>query len=270
MSERSFHFIPSHRVEYLKKINNLSSDHIIIDLEDGVPEHLIDKGKENILKYIKNCPLKNIWVRIHNEESKYFEMDLNFIGQLPNVGIVIPKFNPENWAKYPDNKKKIIIIETLRDLNQILIFSKELMRMNLFAIGLGLEDMLTDFYQSNELLKKLIDQIKTHFIIVSKPICNILLDGVFTNYKDKKLFDDDCQKSFSLGYNGRFSIHPDQISIINRIFNVNEDDYTHAQKIISLSKNENNPGYSIVEGELITPPKIAKSKTIINTRGKNE
>jgi len=31
------------------------------------------------------------------------------------------------------------------DLNRISFFSNELIRMKLFAIGLGLEDMLTDF-----------------------------------------------------------------------------------------------------------------------------
>jgi len=268
MPNRSFHFIPSHRAEYLKKINNLPSDHIIIDLEDGVPESLIDKGKENILKYVKNCTLKNIWVRIHDEESKYFEKDMRFIDQLLDVGVVIPKFKPENWGKYLKKKKKIVLIETLSDLNQILFYSNELKGMNLFAIGLGLEDMLTDFYQSNESLKKLINQIKTHFIILTKPICNLLLDGIYTNYKDNKLFDDDCYRSFSLGFNGRFSIHPNQISIINKTFNVNEDDYKYAQKIISLSKKENKPGYSIVNGVLITPPKLAKSKTIINAGDK--
>ena len=268
MPDRSFHFIPSHRTEYLKKINNLPSDHIIIDLEDGVPEHLIDQGKENILKYIKNCTLKNIWVRIHDEESKYFEKDLSFIDQLPDVGVVIPKFKPDNWKKYPINKKKIILIEDLRDLNRISFFANELNRMNLFAIGLGLEDMLTDFYQSNESLINLINQIKAHFIIINKPICSTLLDGVFTNYRDNELFDEDCQGSFLFGFNGRFSIHPNQIDIINKIYNVNEDDYKYAQKIISLSKNENNLGYSIVNGILITPPKIAKSKTIINTGSK--
>ena len=45
MLDRSFHFIPSHRTEYFKKINTLAADHIIIDLEDGVPEDRIDKGK---------------------------------------------------------------------------------------------------------------------------------------------------------------------------------------------------------------------------------
>jgi len=268
MSDRSFHFIPSHRTEYFKKINNLSADHIIIDLEDGVPEDRIDKGKANILKYVKNSTLKNIWIRIHDEESKYFDDDLDFLMKLPGIGVVIPKFRPDNWKKYPINKKKIILIENLMDLNRISLFSNELIRMNLFAVGLGLEDMLTDFYQSNESLINLINQIKAHFIIINKPICSMLLDGVFTNYRDNELFDKDCQGSILFGFNGRFSIHPNQIDIINKIYNVNEDDYKYAQKIISLSKNENNLGYSIVNGTLITPPKIAKSKTIINTGGK--
>jgi citrate lyase subunit beta / citryl-CoA lyase len=268
MPDRSFHFIPSHRTDYLKKINNLSADHIIIDLEDGVPEHLIDQGKENILKYVKNSTLKNIWIRIHDEESKHSDDDLDFLMNLPDIGVVIPKFRPANWNKYPINKKKIILIESLMDLNRISFFSNELIRMKLFAIGLGLEDMLTDFYQSNESLINLINQIKAHFIIINKPICSILLDGVFTNYRDKELFDEDCQDSFLFGFNGRFSIHPNQIEIINKIYNVNEDDYKYAQKIISLSKNEKNSGYSVVNGTLMTPPKIAKSKTIIKVGSK--
>ena len=84
----------------------------------------------------------------------------------------------------------------------------------------------------------------------------------------EELFDKDCQGSFLLGFDGRFSIHPNQIDIINKIYNVNEDDYEYAQKIISLSKNEKNSGYSVVNGTLMTPPKIAKSKTIIKVGNK--
>lgn len=269
MYNRSFHFIPSHRKEFFRKLNHLSADHFVIDLEDGVPETLLDIGKKNILEFANNCKNKNIWIRVHNEESEYFNDDLQFVEKFPNWGIIIPKFKPKSWEKYILFKKKIILIESLMDLNQILLFSNELKKMDLFAIGLGLEDMLTGFYQNNESLKNLINHIRANFISINKSICNILLDGVFTNYKDNELFYEDCKKSLSYGYSGRFSIHPNQISIINNIYNINEDDYKYAQKIISLSKQKDYPGYSIIDGMLLTPPKIEKSKTILS-KGLND
>jgi citrate lyase subunit beta / citryl-CoA lyase len=275
MADKSFHFIPSHRAEYFSKIKYISADHIIFDLEDGVPQNLIYKGKENILNFINNLGssnnnLNNIWIRIHDIESKHFKNDLEFIRQLPDIGLIIPKFKPCDWKNYPINKKKIILIESLDDLNQISLFSNELKKINLFAMGLGLEDMLSEFYQPNESLKYLTNQIKAYFVITNKPICSILLDCVFTNYRDNILFNDDCQDSFSFGFNGRFSIHPNQIDIINNTYIVGVNAYKHAQKIISLSKNSSHTGYSIIDGVLITPPKVAKSKTILKKGSTHE
>lgn len=133
MYNRSFHFIPSHRKEFFRKLNHLSADHFVIDLEDGVPETLLDIGKKNILEFANNCKNKNIWIRVHNEESEYFNDDLQFVEKFPNWGIIIPKFKPKSWEKYILFKKKIILIESLMDLNQILLFSNELKKNGLIC-----------------------------------------------------------------------------------------------------------------------------------------
>ena len=214
--------------------------------------------------------MQNIWVRIHNNESTHFQNDLEFMNQLNDVGIVIPKFNPSNWKKYPIDTKKIILIETIRDLFDVSNFTNVLREINIFAIGFGLEDMLTDFYQSNKSLYKLINFLKGYFIICNKPICNNLLDSVYTGYNDKGSFEVNCHESYSFGFSGRFSIHPKQLGIINKTYDINEDVYNHAKRIVSLAGQNHHLGYSIKDGILLTPPKLAKSKTIINKGLENE
>jgi len=268
MKNRSFHFIPAHKIAFFDKINFLNADHIIFDLEDGVPENEIELARKNILNYSTEDSDSSFWIRIHELGSKFYQDDLNLIKNLKNIGIVIPKFRPSSILEFPQYLKKIVLIESLEDLTDLSFEKANLQKANLFGIGLGLEDMLTDFFQKNEDLEGLIKHIKSQFVINSKSFVQILISGVFTDYKNTLGLKKESLENYGLGFDGCFSIHPSQIEIINKIFDISKENLEQAKKIMTLPKDNKNPGYSIIDGVLITPPKLAKAKTIIK-RGEN-
>jgi len=265
MLSRSFHFIPAHKFELLNKIKELNSDHFILDLEDGVPSDFKNVARENIKKLNLKNKKGNFWVRINDINSIHFKNDIELILGLSNIGVVIPKYELD-LSIYQDLSKyrKILLIEDLKSLIHLSDISTE---NNIFGFGLGLEDILSEFPRKNSTLGALINNIKLNFVQAVKSRKLVVIDGVFTDYKNISELRIDCTNSQSFGFDGKFCIHPLQIPIINEVFAIPDDEIQWAKKIISLCNIEDSPGYKIINGILVTPPKLLKAKTILNLIG---
>ena len=265
MFNRSFHFIPAHKKHLFIKLKDLSSDHYLFDLEDAVPENLKIESRDNLLDFFSKNSTKNCWIRINDINSKQFQDDLELIKKIEAIGVVIPKYQI-NESSYSElgNYRKILIIEDLKTLNGI---ANAKLPYNTFGLGLGLEDMLSIFTQKNDVIKPLIDDIKLQFVKSVKINDVKAIDGVFTNYKDTESFCCDCAESVSFGFDGKFSIYPTQIGIINNSYKIDENSIKWARKIVALCQSNSLPGYQIIDGVLITPPKLEKAKTILKSIG---
>ena len=265
MANRSFHFIPAHKIHLFKKINELNSDHYIFDLEDAVPEELKDLARHNLRDFFKNNSTENCWIRINEAGSKFFSSDLKLLNCFKAMGVVIPKFQINSQAYVALGAfKKILIIEDLKCLNGLAYAD---LPGNTYGLGLGLEDMLTGFVQTSETLKPLIIDIRLQFVKSVKSHALPVIDGVFTDYQNIDAFVSDCYKSLSYGFDARFSIHPNQISAINENYKANTELAAWANKITELCNKFGSPGYQVIEGVLITPPKLEKAKTILKYLG---
>ena len=58
------------------------------------------------------------------------------------------------------------------------------------------------------------------------------LDGPFLKIRDQALLEQDCIVSRSLGHRGRVCIHPDQVPVVNRIYEPDPDEVLFAHKVI--------------------------------------
>ena len=72
----------------------------------------------------------------------------------------------------------------------------------------------------------------------------------------------ECEQSRNLGFDGKFTIHPKQISVVNKLYSVSDESRIWAEQVLDKSNQETGVGYTIKDGELITPPKVAKAKRI--------
>ncbi len=59
-----------------------------------------------------------------------------------------------------------------------------------------------------------------------------VIDGPFLYIRDSDAFRDYCKRTRTLGYDGKWALHPDQVTILNEVFSPTQEQFDHAWKIL--------------------------------------
>jgi citrate lyase beta subunit len=131
------------------------------------------------------------------------------------------------------------------------------------AVGLGLEDFLSDSIFDAEQLAELVDHIRTKIALAAMASGITAIDTISMDLTGGEQLKRDISNARSAGFNGKFSIHPSQIIAINEGFSPSEEVLKKASTIFGTLNSTNlESGYLRIAGEIISPPKLKKLQTI--------
>ena len=96
------------------------------------------------------------------------------------------------------------------------------------------------------------------------------IDCPYGNFKDSEGFIASAKKSYSLGFDGKMVIHPDQIDPANKIYSPTLQEIDEAKNILDEMEkaNENGKGAIAINGKLLDIVSIKQAKNILDTANK--
>ncbi len=243
-------------------------------LEDTINDNFVAEAEQTLIDSMNKIYvsyqkqpfyLPKIFVRVRNPEqierlTKSFKESIGII-----TGFIIPKFNSDNAAEYINQiikanelvSKKIYMmpiyenssIIDLRNRTDILYSLKDLLSQIeelVLNIRVGGNDLCHIFgfrRHSDESIHRI------------KPISNIFSDIVTIYGMDyvvsgpvweyyagdnwEKGLIQEIQDDKLCGFTGKTVIHPNQIPVINRAYQVTRNDFNDAQSILNWNKNSN-------------------------------
>ena len=59
-----------------------------------------------------------------------------------------------------------------------------------------------------------------------------VIDGPYLNIRDPDGFRDYCKRTRTLGYDGKWALHPDQVTILNEVFSPTQEQFDRAWDIL--------------------------------------
>jgi citrate lyase subunit beta/citryl-CoA lyase len=59
-----------------------------------------------------------------------------------------------------------------------------------------------------------------------------VIDGPYLKIRDADGLRDYCQRAHTLGYDGKWTLHPDQIAVVNEVFSPTQEQFDHALSIL--------------------------------------
>lgn len=234
---RSLLFVPAIKNEYIKKIITLEGinkpDGIIFDLEDSIHDDYKDIARTNLNEIFKDRKLISklkekyiICIRINSYESRWFHDDLLLVNRIRPNCLMLAKVSSgkelNEIRKQSNVKQLIVIIETLEGLKDISYIANEMNFYDLLAIGyedLSMELRIERPINLNTMNPLTYSLMKCLIEAKSKQL--LILDGPSRKYigkKSLKEFEEECIFSKNNGLNCKMAIHPNQIPIINKIF----------------------------------------------------
>lgn len=268
MFERSYHFIPANRSKLFDRSGSLGADAYIFDLEDAVSRDEKSPAIVALDEWLEQQQdFEKLFVRVNGCEDPLVEMERSLILKYPQLGVVLPKVcsvemlsQAVNYYQLDATRRIIGLIENAAGLQAL----KEILGLKILkAVGLGLEDFLSDSTFHAEQLEKLVEHIQTEIALAAMAGGIAAIDSISMDLTGGELLKRDISKARAAGLNGKFSIHPSQITHINEGFCPSSALLEKASSIPdSLTTNDLESGYLKVDEEIISPPKLKKLLTI--------
>ena len=92
-----------------------------------------------------------------------------------------------------------------------------------------------------------------------------VIDAIWQDLNDSKGLEKDCKIGKSLGYSGKSIIHPDQISVVHRLFHPNKSEILWAEKVCKIyhESTKKGKGATTVDGKMIDEVHFKQAKALL-------
>lgn len=275
---RSWIFVPANSTKYMEKSRTLASDAIIIDMEDSVPPDGKVGSRPLVAAELGHEHGAATFIRINEMASSWFESDLQTALDGGADGIVLPKVHSvaevevasgliDEWERSAGHPSSLVIVAAIESavglVNAYPIASARRVVGLMFgaedyALDLGLQDAaggeLRDFHYA-----------RSTIVVAARAAGGISLDGVYTDYLDKEGLREDTLSARSLGFTGKTLFHPEQIDVINAIFQPTPEDVAYAKEIVEEAAKALSLGKGTlsVRGKLVDLPIVLRAERLL-------
>jgi len=218
---------------------------VVIDTEDGIKTSELDEALQRIKKILKVYKKTEllVFIRVRDESVLERLLRVPFIDKIE--GFLLPKVSLLNVDKYLKllQDRDFYIMPSIEGeelfnhskLNQLrdkLLTNKE----KIVLVRFGLEDMLRQLCMKRQKGRTAFDTSVTssvigNFIATFKSAGFGVSGGVYPYFNDELGFIEDVKRDLQEGLFTKTIIHPSQITIINELYKVTQQEYTEALEI---------------------------------------
>jgi len=271
-SRRSFIFTPGLKPEMYPKALKSGTDMVCIELEDGIAPQDKEIARNLALKLFQekqeNDGVERI-LRINSLREKFGIEDVQAIlsTKNPPPALMIPKVKKPDEIVILDNLlsekghhcRIHVIIETNEGLENAYQIANCSNRID--ALFFGGVDMSAELRCENKWEPLLYARSRIVHAAASAGIDAI--DVPYLDLEDLEGMRKEAILDKELGINGKGSIHPKQIPILNDVFTPSELSIKKAQKIVSVFEKANT-GLVVIDGKLIEKPVLREMYRILS------
>ena len=277
---RSVLSVPGSSDKMIRKSLELPADEIMLDLEDGVALEEKEGARSRIIRALKDRD----WgdrvraYRINSLDTPFAYRDI--INVVEQAGesievIVIPKVEKAADVQFValllrqiemnQGLKKTIgleaSIETALGMLNVkeIAFSSPRLETLVFGIadyGASLTMPSSGVSGHGDAEENLMH--RWHFplsrmVMAAKAAGLAAIDAPFGDFKDEKGLKKSCQQAASLGYDGKWAIHPAQLDTINETFTPSAEDISRAQIILKAYEEvkASGEGATALDGKMV-------------------
>jgi citrate lyase beta subunit len=292
---RSVLAVPASRWDMVEKALSSATDLIFLDLEDAVAPNEKAAARKNVVRAIKELDWQGrpTFYRMNSLDTPYFYNDVIEVAEEAGDGldlILVPKVErPEdlhaldillasielNSGLEPGKIKLEAQVETAQGLINIDRIARTTERLEALHFGpgdyaasirmpqtsIGTTDEWDEAYPGHRM------GYAMHSIVVAARAANLrAVDGPVADYGDEEGLRKSSLVARSLGFDGKWCIHPSQIETVNEVFSPTEKEIEWAKKVVSAYEEANTAGSGSisVDGNMIDAASIKMAQNTLD------
>lgn len=280
---RSALYVPGDSEKMLWRSAAASSDMLLLNLEDGIALSQKAIARGNIVAALKKIDFgdREIVVRINSVNGELGTSDLSGIVPARPDGICLPKVENAEEVRaaaavirdveighgLPEGCTRLhAMIESAAGLLHSADIAAASPRMS--SLIFGSADFVSDVrcLPGEDRVEFL---LALQWIVISARSAGIeAIDAPCFDYRNPDLLHREASQARRLGFVGKSALHPDQLAVINRIFDVTPEEVAWADKTIAELDDAETKGkaLSTIDGKLVENPHRAVAERILSRR----
>jgi citrate lyase subunit beta/citryl-CoA lyase len=277
---RSLIFVPGIRENMIEKARGLDADVIVLDLEDSVPP----AGKEQARQVVRRAVPAlaalghTVHVRVNPVSSGLARDDLAAVVCSELSGVNLPKVESaqdirdidvlirEQELEHGVKAGTIALIPAVESARSVLR-CEEICRAStrLTAIALGADDYTADLGVHRTREGRELDYARQVMVVCARAAVILALDTPFADFGDEEGLVRESEWVRSLGFRGKYLIHPSQIGPVNRVFRPSEEEVAYAHRIVQAFEEALTRGEGVVQvdGRAVDAPVAKRARALI-------
>jgi citrate lyase beta subunit len=281
-AHRSVLSVPGHVLKMHGKAAESPADVIMLDLEDSVPQEAKEAARSQVVESLSAIDWhgKMVTVRINSLDTPFAYRDLVEIAEGAGQkidAIVVPKVNHPGDIHCVDRLLDGIeqargllgtigieaSIETAAGLAEVTAIARASRRLQTLVFGIAdysasVGARLVSLSGHGENEEEIYPGHRWHFalsrmIMAAKANGLLAIDAPYGHFKDNEGLQRSTVMAGSLGCDGKWAIHPSQLSTINQVFSPTAEDIGRAVTILEAAEAgaRHHRGAVAVEGRMI-------------------
>ena len=265
---RSILFLPLDKPERIPKAIASGADKVIFDLEDGLAKDKKVIGRENFINFANsnfNDQQEKFLIRINSLDTEDYKEDLKMLKSISYLpySVAIPKIESSLECKkfLSDLGRPILIlpqIETPRGIADIDRW--DFQGIDFSGIGFGSADYTA--MTGGDMDVASLSYSRGKIVNAATLYNTIALDGVWLDFRDPEGCFEETKLIKSMGFKGKFAIHPDQIKPIHDAYKPTNEELIWAKGVVEASKTAGTGAFNY-EGKMVDAPVLERAKMII-------
>jgi citrate lyase subunit beta / citryl-CoA lyase len=278
-SRRSCHAVPGSSERFLAKAATLDADEVFLDLEDAVAESEKGRARELVIAALREQDFgaSTVVVRVNGTDTAHYYRDL--IDVVEQAGdrvhaIMLPKVRTPGDVEMTD--KLLTGIERERRLPvgaigieaqiedatgllacEAIAAASPRMETLIFgpgdysaAVGIPITTIggAPDHYPGDHL-----NYVYSRLVVAARAAGIQAIDGPYAAFDDEDGLRDRARLARALGMDGKWTIHPRQIPVVNEVFTPSREQWERAEALLAAYRDAagEGRGAAMFDGEMI-------------------
>lgn len=274
-------FLPADKPAMYRDVIMYKPDTVMFDLEDAISFGEKDSARILLREVLKEIDYNKygieVCVRVNGMDTQWFDQDVKACIQGYANMIRLPKVETtddvkvavsciEKYEKEFNKKDKTLIFIAIESTLGVLN-AREIAQASdrIVGIALGGMDYLLDLKGSRLKNREELLYARQHLIHVGRSLKIDVFDVVYGNTSDKEGFIEEFKFVKGLGFNGKSVIHPNQITLINKIFEPTPEEIEYAIEMKKAFDDSVKKGMGVFlfRGNMVDKPIVEKQLEVI-------
>ncbi len=279
-ARRTILYMPGDDMHKIRKATTLGVDSICMDMEDGVALNRKAQARSTISSALKNLDFGHSerLVRINAVGTGLETEDLASVLADKPDGIVIPKVQDADQIRWvsrkigkfenesgwnPGSIVLLVVVETARGVINLKGIAGSDSRLQ--ALIFGAEDFSSDIGATRTMAGREVFYARSAIVTHAGAFGLQAIDMIYINFHDTEGLKNEALQGARMGFSGKQTIHPAQVTPTQESFTPSEVDIQKASQLLEsfYLHQEAGRGVFALNGKLIEAPMIKSAERIL-------